>query len=335
MTKFLEENLEEQETAYTSFATNLGLIPLILEKDAWVCWALDALFTIGDGVQMAFKGGTSLSKVYNAISRFSEDIDVTIAYESLDSAINPFDQTLSSKERKRQASAMIDRYRQYVREVIEPHFKKLLTSQFPGRDWKLEILEDGEILNFYYPAAVKVGGELGYVDQVVKLEFGGRNATTPTETHRVIPYIQAMVGESEMPAAEVAVLSPERTFWEKATLAHVECNRVGLKEDRNRLSRHWYDLYKLADHEIGRRALKNKDLLTDVVRFKKVFFHTGYANYDECLTGGLKLVPPDETIEALKLDYENMIEQGMFQDDPPTFDDIIARLRALEAEINA
>jgi hypothetical protein len=131
----------------------------------------------------------------------------------------------------------------------------------------------------------------------------------------------------------VDVLVGARTFWERATLIHAECHRTGHKPDANRMSRHWYDLHQLADHDIGRDAVAKRELLSDVVKHKKVFFPVGYANYDACLNGGLRLVPDDEA--ALRADYAQMVTAGMFGGDVPSFDDVVKRLRALESQINA
>ena len=108
----------------------------------------------------------------------------------------------------------------------------------------------------------------------------------------------------DYPAATVTVLSPVRTFREKATLVHLECHRRRLANHPERLSRHWFDLTRLAAHDIGRAALADRELLEDVVRHKKVFFHAGYANYDQCLAGRLRLVPDDDQLPGLQTDYD-------------------------------
>lgn len=132
----------------------------------------------------------------------------------------------------------------------------------------------------------------------------------------------------------MVVLSPERTFWEKATLIHVECSRGQLKQNAERLSRHWYDLVMLSQHASGQAAVQNRGLLKDVVRHKKVFFKTGYANYDACLKSQLQLLPQDETLDGLRADYEKMISAGMMYRTAPTFDEIVESIRQLQQDIN-
>jgi hypothetical protein len=132
----------------------------------------------------------------------------------------------------------------------------------------------------------------------------------------------------------VSVLSPARTFWEKATLMHVECQRNDFRASAERLSRHWYDLAMLADRDHGQVAIEHRVLLADVVKHKKVFYNASYANYDACLTGQLRLIPEDAVLTALRIDFDRMIGAGMFIGEPPTFDTIVDRLRALETAIN-
>jgi hypothetical protein len=132
----------------------------------------------------------------------------------------------------------------------------------------------------------------------------------------------------------VSVLSPARTFWEKATLMHVECQRDEFRASAERLSRHWYDLAMLADQAQGQATVADRALLADVVKHKKVFYNASYANYDACLAGQLRLIPEDAALAALRDDFQRMIGAGMFIGEPPAFDAIIDRLRALETAIN-
>jgi hypothetical protein len=172
------------------------------------------------------------------------------------------------------------------------------------------------------------------VGNSVLIEFGGRNITEPNEEHVVRPDIAEHVAELEFPQPAVSVLSPTRTFWEKATLIHVECQRVEFRTGAERLSRHWYDLAMLADLAHGQAAVADRDLLADVVKHKKVFYNASYANYEACLAGQIKLIPEDTALAALRDDFQRMIGAGMFIGEPPAFDAIVDRLRDLETTIN-
>jgi len=172
-------------------------------------------------------------------------------------------------------------------------------------------------------------------DESVLLEFGGRNVIVPNEDRHLRPYIAVELPDLQFPEATVQVLSPCRTFWEKATLIHVACNRSHPKLDADRQSRHWHDLAILADHEIGKTSIADRQLLENVVRHKSIFFRASYANYEDCLTGDLRLIPGKTLQDALRLDYKKMIADGMFEGEPPGFESIVNRLKALEKEINA
>lgn len=201
-----------------------------------------------------------------------------------------------------------------------------------GQPFDITIGEDGETVRVHYPTALEGSGE--YIQESVLIEFGGRNITEPSGGHLVRPYLADAIGDLLFPSAMVEVLAAERTFWEKATLIHVECHRPEFRTTAERLSRHWYDLAMLAEHAIGESALGNRDLLADVVRHKKVFFHSGHASYDACLSGALRLIPGKAELAALQTDFEKMVEAGMFFVAPPSFAEIVDRLRHVETQIN-
>ena len=192
--------------------------------------------------------------------------------------------------------------------------------------------EDGETVRFAYPSAVEAPDS--YVASEVLLEFGGRNVIDPNERHAIVPDLAALTDGLDYPAATVTVLSPARTFWEKATLIHAACHRRRLANRPDRLSRHWFDLACLAAHPVGRAALADRALLMDVVRHKKVFFHAGNANYDRCLDGQLRLVPDDDQLPALQSDYDAMRGARIVGDGAPKFNALIERIRSLETEAN-
>lgn len=311
---------------------------VFLEKDVWVCWVLQQLFTMPGRLPMAFKGGTSLSKVFRVIERFSEDVDVTLDYRALGAVSDPFEAGLSRNRLSRISDELKGLVRNHAYEVVMPYLEACLENELGHDVGGIEIDATGEELWVHYPTALDqadwVGVPDGYVKDAVLIEFGGRNITEPNETYEVRPDIAEYLPELEMPVASVSVLSPERTFWEKATLMHVACNHGEFKAKVDRQSRHWYDLDCLAGQDIGRRAMDNRALLTDVVKHKKVFFHAGYANYDACLAGRLRLIPDEPALGALRTDYEAMVSSGMFIGEPSSFDAIIERLRALESAIN-
>jgi hypothetical protein len=150
----------------------------------------------------------------------------------------------------------------------------------------------------------------------------------------VVTDLAALTPGLALPEARVDVLRPERTFWEKVTLIHAEVGRGELRAGTERLSRHWHDVAMLADHELGRRALDDRALLEDVVKFKRAFYPHPKADYDDCLRGRAQLLPQASMTEALRHDHDQMVRARMFDGEPPAFDRLLERLRRLEREIN-
>ena len=330
---FLSLDARERADILRTAAARHRRSPVILEKDIWVCWVLDALFSMPAPHPMAFKGGTSLSKVYGVIDRFSEDVDVTLDYRAFGDGFDPFAEDASRTRIRQLGERLKARVAGHVRDAVAPALDAAARRLGADGGYDIHIGDDGETVRFAYPSAVERRD--AYVRSEVLLEFGGRNVIDPNERHAIVPDIAAMTDGLDWPAATVTVLSPARTFWEKATLVHVECHRRRLADRPDRLSRHWFDLMRLAAHDIGRAALQDRALLADVVRHKKVFFHAGYARYDDCLDGRLRLVPDPDQVPGLRADYDAMRAAGIVGADAPGFDETIERIRVLEADANS
>ena len=329
---FLSLDVHERADILRTVAARSGRAAIILEKDIWICWVLQALFSMPDPHPMAFKGGTSLSKVYGIIDRFSEDVDVTLDYRAFDDGFDPFADGASRNQIGLFSERLRDRVAKYIRDVVTPALAAAADALAADGQHDIRIGVEGETLRFAYPSAVEEPH--GYVRSEVLLEFGGRNVIDPNEQHTICPDMVALTHGLDYPAATVTVLSPARTFWEKVTLVHVECHRRRLADRPERLSRHWFDLTRLAAHDIGRAALADRELLEDVVRHKRVFFHAGYANYDHCLDGRLRLVPDDDQLPGLQADYDAMRTAAIVADDAPGFDALVEEIRILEANAN-
>lgn len=328
---FLGLSPRHQREIIQSLSTKLGRTDIVLEKDVWVCCALEYLFRMPGQLKMAFKGGTPLSKVFAAIRRFSEDVDITLDYRALDPDFDPFLKDHSKTKLKKFNEKLKGLVATHLQDVVAPYLRNSLSEQFGADKTPIEIDSEREGIRIYYPSVLEVESYLG---NSVLIEFGGRNTTDPSERHVVRPDIADSIAGLSFPAAHVNVLSPRRTFWEKATLMHVACHR---KERRqaDRLARHWYDLAMLADHKIGKQALTDRLLLEDVVKHKKVFFSAVHAHYDECLLGKLKLIPDESLLAELRGDFSKMLGSGMFYGEQPDFDAVIQRLRELENQVNA
>jgi len=330
--QFLYLPVEDRKEILQTAAAQLGQQATVLEKDVWVCWALQTLFSMPDAHPMAFKGGTSLSKIYRVIDRFSEDVDITLDYRNFNDGFDPFAKGASRNAVKKFGERLKGYVLQYANEVVTPYVDAQLQLLPNPADYGVEVSDDGEKIRVQYPSAIE--GSDKYLKNSILVELGGRNVIDPNELHIISPDISELVTGLDLPSGEIVVLSPERTFWEKATLIHVECNRKELKADARRLSRHWYDLRMLARHACGAAAINNRTLFEDVVNHKQVFFNASYANYEACLTNKLCLIPSDEFINELRTDYETMLSAGMMYGESPSFDKIIADIREVEHAIN-
>ncbi|MEW5804727.1 MAG: nucleotidyl transferase AbiEii/AbiGii toxin family protein [bacterium] len=328
--EFLGLPIKDQADIFRKAEKDTGRSAQVLQKDVWVCWALEQLFTIKTDVKMAFKGGTSLSKVYQVIDRFSEDVDITLDYRNLFPEMNPFEIS-RNKMNKTVRKELRELVKQHIHGVIFPSLQDSLNEITKGKG---KIKGNDEEIYLHYPSGLDVG--TGYMEDQIKLEFGGCNAIEPSAPCEIKPDIAEIPFRIPLrfPKATVVVLSPKRTFWEKATLIHVACSRPD-KTDPHRISRHWYDLYKLIGHDIGKKALEDLELLRDVVKFKKAFFYYRDANYDACLSGEFRLIPDNDSFfDAIQNDYKKMVDSGMFETTPTVFKNIIGALHKVEAQIN-
>jgi hypothetical protein len=328
---------------FTAAASRRGLTVEIIEKDFWVCWALRGLFTLEDApAGLLFKGGTSLSKVYNAIERFSEDVDLSFDRAGL--GFGGDDDPLrapSGKKAKQRLKDLSEACRRTIRERFLPQLRGTFAEalEAPAQDtWGLELDPDDpdrQTLLFRYPAGVGQRRPAGpaYVRPVVRLEIGARADHWPAEEATVTPYAAEVFPDQFREAhAPVKVLAAERTFWEKATVLHSWFHAPAEKGFSDRQSRHYYDVVRLYETGIGRRALGQTDLLRAVAEHKTVFFAAAWARYDEARPGSLRLVPPDARRAELEQDYRKMRE--MIFGEAPAFDHILEVLAEIERQVN-
>ncbi|MBI3990706.1 MAG: nucleotidyl transferase AbiEii/AbiGii toxin family protein, partial [Candidatus Omnitrophica bacterium] len=190
---------------------------------------------------------------------------------------------------------------------------------------------DGQTVLFTFPHAMISSAE-SYVRSSVKVEFGARADHWPVETMTIVPYIVNVPGERVVEGISMRVLAAERTFWEKATILHMIYNYPVEKNVPPRMSRHYYDISAMADSPIYKRALENISLLKTVAEHKALFFKANWAHYEEATPAGLRLLPREDQMSALKNDYRQM--QQMFFEEPPSLDQIVEKLQELEKEIN-
>ena len=284
-----------------------------------------------------FKGGTSLSKVYKVIERFSEDVDIVLDRHALGFTGDQDPPNIAgTNKRNRKLDELASKCSETVQGTILDELQQSFRSVLGETGWKISedpADADRQSLLFAYPLGLEADlyGLGTYIRPVVRLEFGCRGDVWPSEQQSIQPYIaDALPGLLARPTTEVHVLRPERTFWEKATLLHAVFHSGKMPP---RLSRHHYDLSRLYRHEYGQLAITDVGLLASVVEHKKVFFREAAARYDLARPGSLRVCPPDSHVAQIRSDYRDMRE--MFFGETPPFDHVIADLKELEDRVNS
>lgn len=338
MDQFIRLSDEERHLYFVQTAERMRLSPQIVEKDFWVCWTLKELFALPDiGSTLIFKGGTSLSKVYRMIERFSEDIDVSIDRASLGfGGESGPEANVSNKERQRRIDRLKEACQRKIADDLQPAMVKVIESKCgSAQDWSLVVDEDDpdrQTLLYTYPSRLPVLSGT-YIRPAVRIEMGARSNHWPSDRAPISPYVaQQYPAAFRAPEFVAKVLAAERTFWEKATLPHADYHRPPDKEMPPRLSRHYYDVSRLIVSGLGGKAAGNLELLQRVVEHKKVFFQSGWARYDEARRGSLRVMPLPLRIRSLEEDYNTMRE--MFFAERPSFAEVLRILGEWEQQFN-
>lgn len=334
---------DDRADLFVVTGTGRGLTSAMIEKDFWVCWTLKRLFTLPDPpAGLLFKGGTSLSKVFGVIERFSEDVDLSFDRAGLGfSGERDPRNAPTGKQRKRGLESLAATCRQVIRERVFPQLMAVFgdaLGESSSITWGLDLADDdpdGQTLLFRYPAGVgsRRPDELSYIRPVVRLEFGARADHWPIVEAVIVPYAAEDFPRAfSAPECHVRVLAAERTFWEKVTLLHMWHHAPADKKFQDRQSRHYYDVVRMYEHGLGKAAMENTGLLLEVARHKEVFFPAAWARYADAKPGTLRLVPPDDRLPRLEQDYRRM--QEMIFGEPPTFKRLLEVLREVEQAIN-
>jgi hypothetical protein len=326
----------ERAEVFAETADRKGLPEAIIEKDFWVCWMLKQLFSIeAFSGRLLFKGGTSLSKIFHAINRFSEDIDLAVDYTALGftGARDPRHEEISKTRRAGILAEMMTECQRYVGSEFLGALKTRCQEVLGAAGaWTLHVSEqDANVVRFHYPTAAAKG--LAYVVPQVVLELGTHAEFVPRDRFTVHSFAVEEFPEL-VPDGDVSVVAllAKRTFWEKATILHAEYHRPPEKPLPDRYSRHYYDVAMLALGAIRAEALVDMTLLAQVVRHKETFYPSAWAHYDLACPGSLRLLPAEKRLVALERDYRNM--GVMIFGEPPAFDSIMGTLAALEEEVN-
>lgn len=311
-------------------SNTLNLTEAFIEKDLWVTFMLKVIFELSEYNHLfKFKGGTSLSKGFKVIDRFSEDIDLILDSNELGHSYIDIYSKRSKNQQNKLNKELDDLTKKWIKDKYIPHLRKITQAygitnlQFSQDD------NDKQTVIVSYPH----NHENSYMLRDIRLEIGTLAARTPSQHVNITSYLNdalEMEPQILLPNANVDTVAPYRTFWEKATILH---SVASSNEVPPRYSRHYYDLYQLAhNNSIKQLAFKNYSLLADVVTFKKKFYPSKKSHYESATLTEIKLVPSDELIPLLEKDFSEM--QDMMLMEPPSFDQIINYLNELEQEIH-
>ena len=338
MSAFALEPAKERADFIHEFAIPAKIPAYIVEKDFWVCWLLGRIFGTPEvGNDCVFKGGTSLAKVFGAITRFSEDIDLGLSPASLGWSEADLDDATSATQRRKLMAKIEADCAAAVEHKFCPALEKavrdVLSAHPGGGAWlsyKMDAAAHSPVLTIAFPQAVPRGV---YVAPVVKIEFGSLTDQRPTGTHPIVPLVAGLAPDAyEDFRTEVVALEIERTFWKKATILHAEFHRPAGQAFRDRFARHYADFAALWRHPRGRPAAERLDLLERVRVHKSRFFASSWSHYETAVPGTLRILPPESRLAALRRDYAAM--EPMFLRSPMRFEELLAVLREAEQTLN-
>lgn len=339
--RFMAFSEKDRLDLFLSTATRLGTAVQNIEKDFWVCWSLDALFNglPDDGPRLLFKGGTSLSKGHGLISRFSEDIDITVFREDLNQSATVEElEKLGTKARGRKLDAIREACSAFITGPLRERLERLFREIPACTSVRVEpdpMDQERQSLLLWYPRLTAVGE--GYVGPAVKIEAGAKSALDPHRSLTIRPYIAEDLPDFRLEVPRVTTVVPERTFWDKVVILHGLCRwfeqKSGLRGGGQRVSRHYYDLHRLLDSAIAEPALNDLALGQDCVRHARMFFNRSTFDLDSAKPGSFALLPYDGMVNALRSDYERM--SGMIFGEVPDFDQVMESISRLEKRVNA
>ena len=327
-------NLTEEQQLKVLDQANamIGQDPQTIEKDWWVTQVLRVLFAQPYAEHLSFKGGTSLSKAWNLIERFSEDIDIAISREYLGFSGELSRTQVSDKLRRASCSFVRERMQNDVREG-------LLALGIGAEKFNVHVditsvtTTDPEVIFVDYQSALP---NSEYIAHTVKVEVSGRSMHDPVQTVALQSQIDSILPLSSIvqPSFAVSVVRPERTFLEKVMLLHEEFAKPTEEVRTNRMSRHLYDLERMMKTDIAERALQDKALYRTIVEHRRKFIGLKGFDYDTLYPQTISLEIPADVLHLWRKDYEQMQESMIYGDSLP-FDELMENIRQLNVRIKS
>jgi len=332
MIKWLNIPDNTKRNAYIQIAEEKGMSAFAVEKDWWVSRTLEIIFQMNISQHLVFKGGTSLSKAWKLINRFSEDIDLAIDKEFFDGFSGNLSKSKIKKLRKEAGQyTTVTFFEELQVEFQKKGFTDLAFRVIEANDSD----QDPRVLEIYYPNIITDNSE--YMKPRVQIEVGCRSLREPFTICSFGSLVDEFYEGKDFvqPLFEVPTVNTERTFLEKIFLLHEEFHRPTNKIRVDRLSRHLYDVFQLTKTGVAENAINNKELYQTIVAHRYKFSRVGEVDYNLHNPKTLNPVPPNKVITNWKTDYAKMIEYMIYDENKPSFDDLIDKLNYLKAKLQA
>lgn len=327
---FLQLQESERIELINQMHEETKLPQVIIEKDLWVTVVLRALFALPYANSLSFKGGTSLSKCWNLIERFSEDVDIAINREYFGFVGDIFTVKQISKNLRKSTCKFIRETLQYDLE------RQMKIDGIPASLFSVTMnltpvtTTDPENVFVEYKSVFNASP---YIKNTIVLEIGGRSMKEPIQKVEIQSFIDKHFPQATFTdkSFEINVVAPERTFLEKVCLLHEEFSKPTEQVRVERMSRHIYDLARMADTPIAKNALKNKELFQSIVKHRRMFIAMKGFDYDTLSSKTMRIIPPDSVIAKWEDDYNKM--QTMIYGKTVSFSEIINKITKLNTEI--
>ena len=322
----------EKEAVFNAIAAEKGMTPFAVEKDWWVSRTLEIIFQMDIANHLVFKGGTSLSKAWKLINRFSEDIDLAIDKEFFEGYSGDISKTKISKLRKEAGVYTTGTFFTDLQEEFK-------NKGYNELDFKVidtgESDQDPRVIEIYYPNVITSSSE--YVLPRVQIEISCRSLREPFTIKSFGSLVDEVYAGRDFaePLFEVPTVNPERTFLEKVFLLHEEFHRPADKMRVDRLSRHLYDIYHLTKAGIAEKAISDKELYETIVAHRYKFSRVGEVDYNLHNPKTLNPIPVPGIIEEWKSDYAKMKDDMIYEEKKPSFEDLINNLEELRTKLQA
>jgi hypothetical protein len=331
----------DRRDLFVTTARSLGIAEQNVEKDFWICWTLAALFEGRPKAapRLLFKGGTSLSKVFGLIQRFSEDIDITVFRKDLGKPISIDElETLSRKRRRATLDDIRAACQRYLVDELRPELAARLADTVNASEDAIvemdELDPDNQTVLVRYPSVFAADP---YVRAVVRVECGAKSALDPHDSFTVTPYVAAELPNFDLKIQGITTILAERTFWDKIVIVHGLRGwfdrRAELRQEGQRVSRHYYDLNAMLPTPTGTRALADRTMGRECVRHAAMFFGRPDFNLEAAAAGQFALAPSKDMLSGLRRDYEAMM--GMIFGPVPTFEAVMESITRLESLLRA